>query len=189
MDRADNKQEAVQSLIHERFDLANKNTQDIPVPTTEPASTNGYHTPSSKPTPSQSSPGISTPASVKDESEDEESDVISEPPKKKRKSAAAKKEVDDAKLAAMLQAQENSRARSTRGGVNKKATPKKRKPKKKSEKKVKADDDSDLELNSDGEVKEKPKKGGFHVSLFWIWRGWDADEDRNNITFQRRWRI
>jgi hypothetical protein len=81
---------------------------------------------------------------------------------------AAKKEVDDAKLAAMLQAQENSRTRSTRGGVNKKATPKKRKPKKKSEKKVKADDDSEVELNSDGEVKEKPKKGGFHVSLFWI---------------------
>jgi hypothetical protein len=70
--------------------------------------------------------------------------------------------VDDAKLAAMLQAQENSRARSTRGG-NKKVTKKvTKKPRKKSEKKVKADDDSELEVGSDGEVKEKVKKGGFH---------------------------
>ena len=43
-----------------------------------------------------------------------------------------------------------------------KAPVKKKTPKKKSADRVKADDDSDLELNSDGEVKEKPKKGGFH---------------------------
>jgi chromatin remodeling complex protein RSC6 len=64
----------------------------------------------------------------------------------------------------MLQAQENSRvSRSTRGSGNKKVvkkTPKK--PRKKSEKKVKAEDDSDIEVGSDGEVKEKVKKGGFH---------------------------
>jgi hypothetical protein len=63
----------------------------------------------------------------------------------------------------MLQAQENSRARPTRGGVNKKVTKKvPKKPRKKSEKKVKADDDSELEVGSDGEVKEKVKRGGFH---------------------------
>lgn len=64
----------------------------------------------------------------------------------------------------MLQAQENRSQRATRGGANKK-TPKKvaKKPRKKSEKKVKADDDSGLEeVGSDGEVKEKVKKGGFH---------------------------
>jgi len=90
----------------------------------------------------------------------------------------------------MLQAQENSRARPTRGGVNKKATPK-RKPKKKSEKKVKADDDSEVELNSEGEVKAKPKRGGFHVSVFLFGLGEDGDANggRNNITFRRHWRI
>ena len=41
-----------------------------------------------------------------------------------------------------------------------KRTPKK--PRKKSEKKVKAEDDSEVEVGSDGEVKEKVKKGGFH---------------------------
>ena len=69
----------------------------------------------------------------------------------------------------MLQAQENSRARPTRAGVPKKKNAgvvKKKTPRKKSEKKVKADDDSDLEVGSDGEVKEKVRKGGFHVRSF-----------------------
>ena len=78
-------------------------------------------------------------------------------------SSSVKKEIDDAKLAAMLQAQENSRGRSTRGGGIKKQKPvKKRAPKRKSDKKVGADDDSEIEVGSDGEIKEKPKKGGFH---------------------------
>jgi len=72
--------------------------------------------------------------------------------------------VDDAKLAAMLQAAENRSARATRGAGNKKVVKTKRTPKKprKSASKVKAVDDSDVELGSDGEIKEKPKKGGFH---------------------------
>ena len=72
--------------------------------------------------------------------------------------------MDDAKLAAMLQAAENRSARATRGAGNKKVVKTKRTPKKprKSASKVKAVDDSDVELGSDGEVKEKPKKGGFH---------------------------
>jgi len=38
-----------------------------------------------------------------------------------------------------------------------------KKPRKKSEKKVKAEDDSEIEeVGSDGEVKVKPRKGGFH---------------------------
>lgn len=109
-----------------------------------------------------SSRAISTPSAsvsvAKSKAESDSEDVS--PPKKKRKQA---KQVDDAKLAAMLQAQENSRARPTRGGVNKKVTKKvPKKPRKKSEKKVKADDDSELEVGSDGEVKEKVKRGGFH---------------------------
>jgi hypothetical protein len=65
----------------------------------------------------------------------------------------------------MLQAQENSRARSTRGGGGKKVNKVAKKPRKKREKsakKIKADDDSEVELGSDGEVKQKEKKGGFH---------------------------
>lgn len=59
-------------------------------------------------------------------------------------------------------------ARPTRGGSTRKKTPiKKRTIKKKSADKVKAQDDSDLELNSDGEVKEKKeKKGGFHKQYY-----------------------
>lgn len=102
----------------------------------------------------------STPASRSPPTSDDDA-----PPKKKPKKNPVKKgkAVDDAQLAAMLQAQENSRGRATRGGgVKKPKATKKRTPKKKSEAKIKADDDSELEIGSDGEVKEKPKKGGFH---------------------------
>ncbi|TVY81728.1 Upstream activation factor subunit spp27 [Lachnellula suecica] len=148
--------EAVQFLILQRFDAAS-NAQDDPLPSTEPATTNGYHSPPSSKVKSETSPS-SPPSSVKDED-----DSDGEPPAKKRKAGnGVKKEVDDAKLAAKLQAQENSRSRPTRGAANKKAATRKKAVKKKSEKKVKADDDSDVILGSDGEVKEKPKKGGFH---------------------------
>jgi len=92
----------------------------------------------------------------------DESDIDVSPPKKKRKQPDS-----DAKLAAKLQAEENSRARPSRAGVNKKTVVirKKSTPKKKSAAKVKADDDSDLDLNSDGEKKDVVRKGGFHVSL------------------------
>jgi hypothetical protein len=175
-DRMDD-QVAVQELILERFDHA-QNISSAPIPTTEtspkpsPAAvptTNGHviKTASkvkreSTPSATTSSPSISTPsASVPKSEPDSDSEEIS-PPKKKRK---ANKEVDDAKLAAMLQAQENSRARSTRGGGSKKANKVAKKPRKKREKsakKIKADDDSEVELGSDGEVKQKEKKGGFH---------------------------
>jgi hypothetical protein len=98
---------------------------------------------------------VPTPRSASDNS-----DIDMEPPKKKRKQADS-----DAKLAARLQAEENSRARPSRGGVVKKAvvSRKKASPKKKSAAKVKADDDSDIELDSNGEAKEVNRKGGFHV--------------------------
>ena len=100
-----------------------------------------------------------------DEDEDDLSDVKDSPaPKKKRKV-----EYDsDAAFAAKLQAQENSRVRSTRGGGPKKAATvkKKKDPKKKTSAKVKAEDDSDLD-GSGSEVKEKKvnRSGGFHVRL------------------------
>jgi upstream activation factor subunit UAF30 len=171
-------QDAVQKLILERFDHANNaaaEAEDAPLPTTEsaPLATNGHvkaELPSHARVKNESTPpssrAISTPsasasASIAKSEPESDSDSIA-PPKKKRKQPS--KQDSDAKLAAMLQAQENSRvSRSTRGAGNKKVvkkTPKK--PRKKSEKKVKAEDDSDIEVGSDGEVKEKVKKGGFH---------------------------
>lgn len=47
--------------------------------------------------------------------------------------------------------------------TKKAAVAKKRSPKKKTPAKVKADDDSDLEVDSSGEVKSVERKGGFHV--------------------------
>ena len=108
----------------------------------------------------QSSPDAPTPQSASDNS-----DIDMGPPKKKRKQADS-----DAKLAAKLQAEENSRARPSRGGVAKKpvVARKKSSPKKKSAAKVKVDDDSDLELDSNGEAKDVVRKGGFHVSNCFI---------------------
>lgn len=91
-----------------------------------------------------------------------ESDREAPAPKKKKVKSEA---MDDAKLARLLQEQENSRARPSRAGVVRKAAPKKKAPKvkRKSAAKIKGYDDSDMELGSDGEKKVKEKKGGFHV--------------------------
>ena len=156
----------------ERFDHASS-TAVLPPSAPEPQ-TNG-HAPSS-PIKTEAKVKPETPhtsSATPDADEDDDSDVIS-PPKKKRKQA--KPVDDDAKLAAMLQAQENSRARPTRGANEKKRVTKKsaarvKKEKKKSADKIKRDDDSDLELDSEGEVKEKVKKGGFHVSFLWMIAG------------------
>jgi hypothetical protein len=108
--------------------------------------------------PIKSETPVSTPSSASLESDSD----LDSPPKKNIKRTP--KPMDDAQLAAMLQAQENSRTRATRGGGTKRKTvvKKAKRPKKKSADKVKADDDSDLELDSQGEVKEKVRKGGFH---------------------------
>ena len=132
------------------------------------AQTNG-HAPSS---PEGSAPPSETPKSdspavtkkPKHESDEEElSDVIDSPqPKKKRKVEPD----SDAAYAAKLQAMENSRMRSTRGGGAKTPKPVKRKtPKKKSAGRVKAEDDSEMEA-SGSDVKERKinRNTGFHVS-------------------------
>lgn len=126
------------------------------------------HAPSS---PEGSAPPFETPKSdspavtkkPKHESDEELSDVIDSPqPKKKRKV----EQDSDAAYAAKLQAMENSRMRSTRGGGAKTPKPVKRKtPKKKSAGRVKAEDDSDMEA-SGSDVKERKinRNTGFHVS-------------------------
>ena len=98
---------------------------------------------------------------AKRQSDSDVSDIRdSAPPPKKRKA-----DVDaDAMMAARLQAEENARARPTRGGTTRKAASvKKRTPKKKTSTKVKAEDDSDLD---DSDVENKPQRNtGFHVRM------------------------
>ncbi|KAL8770773.1 MAG: hypothetical protein Q9209_003640 [Squamulea sp. 1 TL-2023] len=86
--------------------------------------------------------------------------VDAAPPKKKRKRTPVD---DDAAFAAKLQAEENVRARPTRGGASKKAVPikKKKTPKKKTAARVGAADDSDLD--TDAAEKKVNRNGGFHV--------------------------
>jgi upstream activation factor subunit UAF30 len=96
-----------------------------------------------------------------------------------------KEEDSDAKLAALLQAEENSRARSTRG-VSKKPTTVRKKPVKKTPAKVKADGDSDVELNSDGEKKGGVRKGGFHVSIFDHYQRSVDQHSRNALLINHR---
>jgi chromatin remodeling complex protein RSC6 len=82
-----------------------------------------------------------------------------EPARKKAKRSSSAEDAD-ARLAAQLQAQENSlaRSRSTRGGD--KVTKKKKAPRKKSAKKVGADDDSDLDGSEASPAPPKKKAGG-----------------------------
>jgi upstream activation factor subunit UAF30 len=82
------------------------------------------------------------------------------PPAKKRK---PDDDVDaDAVFAAKLQAEENSRARPTRGGNTRRAAPSKKKSKAKTTKRVKASDDSDIG-SGDEPKKEVNRNTGFHV--------------------------
>ncbi|EER36894.1 SWIB/MDM2 domain-containing protein [Histoplasma capsulatum H143] len=74
----------------------------------------------------------------------------------------------DAIFAAKLQAEENLRARPTRGANSRKIAPvKKKKPatKSKTSKKVKAEDDSDLDAQDSESKKEVTRTGGFHKPL------------------------
>ena len=151
-------QAAIKGLILERFDIFNAQ-QELESKTEQAAApapaTNGYHAPSpERPTP------VKSPAKREATSETV-SDVIDEPlPKKKRKEPS----VDaDAALAARLQAEEDKRARPTRGGSSKKAAPvKKKTPKKKTAARVRGSDESDLD---DSLTEKKPKNTGFNVSF------------------------
>jgi hypothetical protein len=116
------------------------------------------------------------------------------PPAKKPKPAkvARTAEEKDAELAARLQAEENGRARSTRGGgvTKRKAPLKKEKPKKrkmKSKTKVGSDDDSIDGSGSDND-KKVDRKGGFHVwTNIDILKDLMLTKDRNQCCFLSRW--
>lgn len=141
-------------MINERFDVINakENGEATVVPSVEPTEptpkTNGAHALTSNS--ASSSPTKREPKS------ESVSDVVDAPPKKKRKAS-----IDaDAVYAARLQAEEDARARPTRGGTSRKAGPVKKKKKAKKEK-VTGSDDSDI---VDEDKPQKPKREtGFHV--------------------------
>lgn len=152
---------AVKGLIMERFDIfANKKedtgtpSEDV-IPSTE--SVNGHsHTIDHTSLASSESPPR------KREAESANSDETE--PKKRRPDH----DIDaDAEFAAKLQAEENKRARPTRGSATRKVAPTKKKSKSsKTAKKVRAEDDSDLDSASEaGSRKEVNRSGGFHKPL------------------------
>lgn len=106
-------QNAVKELIMERFDRAHSNPSVLASTTSSTPQTNGYSSAhNSNPRPKKEARAESkvkseTPASSTPGGDyGDDSDTVS-PPKKKRKHAESSEELDDAKLAAMLQAQEN----------------------------------------------------------------------------------
>ena len=117
--------------------------------------TNGHHEPTHQPPQSTKSP-----PKREIDTEDMSDTLDGTPPKKKRKPSLDA----DALYAAKLQAEENMKARPTRGGTTRKAAPvkKKRSPKKKTAARVKASDDSDVDESETGEPRP-PKNTGFHV--------------------------
>lgn len=151
--------DVIKPLIMARFDkfMAEQSTQTQANGHTTVATASPEATPShTSPTPRSASKGPSVEA-------EESSEVVDTHTKKKRKRSPLD---EDAVFAARLQAEENSRARPTRGGgVTKKVVPAKKKktPKKKTADRVDAADDS--ELDSESAEKKVNRSGGFHVSL------------------------
>lgn len=148
---------AIKQLIMERFDIYAEKNGVVASPE-ETAASNGHKDGDSAAVPSPT-PSVS-PVKREADSEDASEKAGSEPPAKKRKPDT---DVDaDAEFAARLQAEENLRARPTRGGNTRRAAPSKKKSQAKTSKRVKAEDDSDIESGSDTK-KAVNRSGGFHV--------------------------
>ncbi|KAI5463549.1 SWIB/MDM2 domain-containing protein [Mariannaea sp. PMI_226] len=133
---------AIKKLIEDRFDAISGNDA-APVADPNPSSTKRAA------------------SHVTSDAGETEPSASPEPARKKAKRSSSVEDAD-ARLAAQLQAQENSlaRGRKTRGGDKPKAPKKKAAPRKKSSKKVKAEDDSDVD-SADGVVKKRKAGGGF----------------------------
>ncbi|KAI1173644.1 DEK C terminal domain-containing protein [Nemania sp. FL0916] len=148
--------DAIKALIEQRFDAVSAAAAppDPVVPKSEspPLPTNGHLD--------------SHDEDVKNESDVDggEIKVSTQLPKKKQhKETSVDTEDADAKLAALLQAEENQRTRTTRGGGAKSAPKKKKKaaPKKKSEKRIRPEDDSDVDGSEEPSPKKRKAGGGF----------------------------
>ncbi|KAI9038338.1 SWIB/MDM2 domain protein [Aspergillus affinis] len=155
---------AIKQLIMERFDLFAEQGGIGASPDPSAPATNGHDKDHDSVTPVEpSSPAQSSLSQKRHADSEERSDQSSKsPPAKKKKQD---NDVDaDALFAAKLQAEENMRARPTRGSNTRRAAPAKKKTKAKTSKKVKAEDDSDLESGSDA-GKKVNRSGGFHKPL------------------------
>ncbi|KAI9697579.1 MAG: hypothetical protein M1836_004529 [Candelina mexicana] len=163
---------AIKELIIERFNKFTVEQESITKSPEEPTfkpSANGHTISSSLEQDNAPPKRTRSPEHARSQGEDEAdlSDVIDNPTPKKRKRKTAPAD-DDAIFAARLQAEENSRARPTRGGATKKRVVVKKKtaPKKKSSNAVKADDDSELDSGLEvGSAKEVKRTGGFHKPM------------------------
>ncbi|KAH9878521.1 hypothetical protein IAQ61_001793 [Plenodomus lingam] len=155
--------EKITALILRRFDIFNAEQNGNSEPSdTLPSVENGV-----KASNGNTSDGSAPKRSPEDDSALSEVDNDASHPKKKVKKSKGVAE-DDAALAARLQAEENARLRSTRGGNTKRrAAPKKveKKTKKKSATRVKDVDDSDVNSDSGAEKKSPSRKGGFHKPM------------------------
>ncbi|KNG87042.1 putative C2H2 finger domain protein, partial [Aspergillus nomiae NRRL 13137] len=150
----------IKQLIMERFDIFAENggIEASPEAVATAPATNGH----SSATPVEASSPAQSSKSQKRQADSVERESDKTPPAKKKKSDH---DVDaDALFAAKLQAEENMRARPTRGASARKAQPAKKKTTKaKTSKKVKAEDDSDVDSGSDS--KKVNRSGGFHKPL------------------------
>lgn len=151
----------IKQLIMERFDrYAEQNGVGGSPDETAPSNDqrDGDSASAAVPSPPPSSSPVKRQASSDATSEP----ASASPPAKKHK---ADTDTDaDAAFAAKLQAEENSRARPTRGGNTRRAAPVKKKSKAKTSKRVKAEDDSDIGSGEEPK-KEVNRNTGFHVCL------------------------
>ncbi|KAL2852995.1 SWIB-domain-containing protein [Aspergillus pseudodeflectus] len=154
---------AVKQLIMARFDLfAERKGIGASSPTNGDEQRPDSATPVEPSSPSQSSTAHKRQADSVEQSDGRSSKTP--PPSKKQKSNP---DIDaDALFAAKLQAEENMRARTTRGAGSRKAAPAKKKKTTtaKTAKRVKAEDDSDIGSGSDS-GKKVNRSGGFHKPL------------------------
>lgn len=136
-------QEAIKKLIEQRFDL-----------------TSGVDTPA-QPEVSSDSPKKRSATNGASGHNHSDPSASPEPVKKKVKRSASVEDAD-ARLAAQLQAQEDSiaRGRTTRGAEKPRST-KKKAPRKKSAKKIAATDDSDVDGSGDAAPPKRKAGGGF----------------------------
>ncbi|KAL1990497.1 hypothetical protein VTN49DRAFT_6336 [Thermomyces lanuginosus] len=149
---------AIKELIMERFDIfASQADQG----STTPAEAVNGHNANGKGNEKASASPSSSPQKRPAENERPE-DAGSKSPKAKRQKPDHDIEAD-ALFAAKLQAEENKRARPTRGSANRKTTLVKKKAK--TAKKVRAEDDSGLDSSSEAGKKEVNRSGGFHKPL------------------------
>lgn len=159
---------AIKQLIMKRFDIFAEQSgiggsSDAAASSTAPTS-NGQLQNHDSVTPAGPSPPApsSSPQKRQAESDDQSDPPRKTPPAKKKK---PDHDIDaDALYAAKLQAEENMRARPTRGASARRSAPVKKKAKAKTSKKVKAEDDSDLDSGSETK-KEVNRSGGFHKPL------------------------